>query len=583
MRIRTKLGLGVGFLFSMIAIIMLVATVYLNRLSEDTKAILKDNSRTLQYDRSMMESLDDWMNQKLIAASATDSLSTKRIIDGFEQSLRQQENNITELGEKELTVQLRKSFESLKIENSYTLLNNLKKVLYQIDDLNLQAIRRKSEVAEKTAADAILYTGIFTTFCFLIGFSFIFNFPGYIANPIVELTRGVKEIADKNYSRRLHFSSNDEFGELANAFNVMAEKLDEYEHSALAMIMFEKKRIETIINNMHDAVIGFNEYGKMLFANTVACQLLNLDPTNILYQYGPDLALQNDLLRDVLKDSPEGKPLKIYADHKESYFSKEVYLIQIPHYQETDAGKVIILKNITPFKELDLAKTQFIATISHEIKTPVSGIKMCVSLLQDPRLGNINEEQQKLMDHITEEANRILKIVRELLDLAQLETGTLQMHVSSTRPRVLLDYAMQSLGSALLQKHISIEVVCPDDLPLVNIDLEKTTWVALNLLTNAIRFSKEHGKIVILVKQQGQEIIFSVRDFGKGIDPAYQGKVFDKFYRVPDDSIPLDGGAGLGLAISKDFIEAHGGRIWVESIRGEGADFKFSLPVGVNV
>ncbi|HUM46776.1 MAG TPA: histidine kinase dimerization/phospho-acceptor domain-containing protein, partial [Chitinophagales bacterium] len=404
MKIKTKLSLGLLFLFIVLMLITAISIYSINRLASDSKAILKANYESLEFSGDMLEALD------LFEAADTSWHHQ------FETSLHSQEKNVTEAGEEELTTSLRRQYEQLKNDSSTSArINSMRSFIYRITDLNLNAIVRKNAEAQKTADNAKMYLALIGSFCFLITLSFIINFPGYIANPIKELTEGIQQIANKNYSQRLHFRSEDEFGQLAAAFNSMASKLDQYENSNLAKIIFEKKRIETIINNMHDAIIGFNEKNVILFANEQAVTLLGMHEEDMIGKYAPDVALRNDLLRTLINPESGIKPLKIFAEGKESYFTKELYPIKSG---TTAIGQVILLKNITSFRELDIAKTNFIATISHELKTPISSIKMSLKLLEDERVGVISSEQKLLVENIKEDTNRLLKITGELLDLA---------------------------------------------------------------------------------------------------------------------------------------------------------------------
>lgn len=568
MTIKSKLAMGLWFLFIVILLLGGLGSYYLKINSDLSSRVIKDNYESLLYSRNMMESLDD-----------PSLLQNPEEIKEFEQQLILQEQNITELGEKELTSQLRPYFAQLKNTdpaNTAALAscrNLLKKTLYKITDLNMQSIIRKNKFARQDSNDAVLYMAIICTVSILIAFTFILNFPGYIAGPVRELTESIKQIAARDYSQRLHFKSDDEFGELADAFNAMAQKLDEYEHSNLAAIIFQKKRIETIINNMQDAIIGFDENNKILFANHKSVGILGIPEKELLNQYAPDIALKNDLLRSLLNSAHREQPLKIFADGKESYFTQEN--LQITSDSKL-IGHVIILKNITDFKELDAAKTNFIATISHELKTPISSIKMSLKLLEDERVGTVNEEQQKLIAHIKDDSQRLLKITGELLDLTQVETGNIQLHYQKTKPREIIDYASAAMSFQAEQKGVRFEIDCADVLPELNIDMEKTAWVMLNLMANAVRYSPDNSVVKIAATALKGDICFSVTDQGKGIEAKYREKIFDKYFKIPNGGSP---GTGLGLAISKEFITAQNGRIWVESEMGKGSTFYFELPV----
>jgi PAS domain S-box-containing protein len=569
LRIKTKLSLGLAFLFGVATLVGLLSAFYLHQLSKDAQEILKDNYESIEFAQNMGQALEE-----------------KRFED-FKKNLVLQEKNVTEPGEKELTSQLRQQAKDLEQhpENPQKV-KDIRSTLFSIIKINMQAQVRKNQIAQETASDALVYIGVIGSICFIITFAFIINFPGYIANPINELTEGIKEISNKNYDERLNFQSGDEFGELAEAFNSMAHKLDEYEHSNLAQIIFEKKRIETIINKMNDPIIGLDEKKRILFVNTEAIKIIGKDPKDLIGNYAPDVAVRNDLLRSLIKDLMEGNlfsadptVLKIFADGKESYFTKEILRVTtVPTGEKKviSIGYVIILKNITAFKELDLAKTNFIATVSHELKTPLASIQMCSKLLEDKRVGSLNDEQKKIVNTVNEETQRLMKIVEEILDLAQVETGNLRLDYQSVKPDQIVDYAFEALKFQASQKQINLDVQCPKDLPRVKADLEKTSWVLVNFLSNAIHYSPEKSNVILKARQKQNKIIFSVQDFGKGIDPQHIDHVFEKFYKIPGSNSSHTG-TGLGLAISRDFIQSEGGRIWVESEPGKGSIFSFEL------
>ena len=567
MKIKTKISLGIYFLFFVTLFTGGLGVWYLRQLSLDSKNILRDNYETLDYSQKMLEVIESGNLKKYNTAT-------------FEKNLKEQENNITEIGEKAPTERVRVEFEAFKKDSLSTHLLAIRRQIYQIININMSAIAQKNKAAELTAEKASQLLTFVIAFVFIIAFSFAFNFPNYIAEPISKLTEGIKAIANKNYSQRLHLHTNDEFEELATAFNSMAEKLDNYEHSNLAKLMFEKRRIETIINNMHDAIVGLDEHKKILFVNQVATNLLGVSEFDFVGKYAPNVAIYNDLFRNLLQNNADVKHIKIFAEGKESYFTKEFLEVKNPENNAT-AGTVIILKNITKFQELDLAKTNFIATISHELKTPIAAIKMSLKLLEDERVGSVNEEQKKLIQNIKEDSQRLLKITGELLDLSQAETGKIHLNQLSTSPKSIIDYAKNTVHTITEQRGITLDLKIKENLPNVNADVEKSAWVMVNFLSNAIRYTPENGKIIISAEQKNGKVQFSVTDFGKGIEDKFKAKIFDKFFQVPTSNSQEKSGTGLGLAISKDFIVAQGGEISVESELHRGSTFSFSLPVSV--
>jgi PAS domain S-box-containing protein len=611
MSIKIKLYLAFGFLFGVILLLGGMGSYYLRQLAKDSQLIIKDNYETLIYTKGMQKTLSalkDLHGQEIFnAALQADTNAYGELLQQFEGFLTGEEANITEIGEGELVADLRQNYlKYISLLHKQKTAGHENKVFYfssllptlqllerqiaEVTDMNMQAIVRKNGTAQQTARRVLTYMAIIGTAAMLTAFAFLVIFPGYVANPIRELTSSIEEIANRNYDKRLDFDSYDEYGSLATAFNTMASRLNEYEHSNVSRLLFEKKRIETIINHMQDAIIGLDENKYILFANPQALKMLGMEESALAGKYAPDIASVNDLMRSLIQElmigfdaweKQEFRPLKIYDNGKESYFSKEILDVST---SKTNNGKVklighvIILKNITKFQELDAAKTNFIATISHELKTPISSIKMSAKLLEDNRIGAVNHEQKKLIANIKEDTRRLLRITGELLDLAQVETGNIGLHLREADPVEIVEYACQAVEFVAAQKQVILEKSVPASIPTVQADIEKTVWVMINLLSNAIRYSPEGGKIIVSVIQQNGQVAFSVQDFGKGIEDKYRERIFDKFFQVPENNGSKTG-TGLGLAISKEFIGAQGGSIWVESVVDAGSTFGFLLPI----
>lgn len=553
LKLKSKIALGVLFLFGMLMIVSVLGFYYLNRVTREARAVLQDNYESVEYAKNMLRTLD---------AARIDTTT-------FLQALAQQEANITEQGERNATQQARKHF----MEGNYVL---ARQDLYTIMELNMAATVKKNERSKATADKALLYIALISGICFLLGITFVYNFPGYVANPIRELTEGIKGIAQKKYEQRLYFKSGDEFGELADAFNTMAQKLDEYEHSNLARILFEKKRAEAVIGSLKDATIGIDNKNTVLFANAEALQLLNIAEKDIVGWEANSVAKRNDLLHFLLHKNDQA-PVKIVVNGKESFFTFEQLDI---HHESAPIGHVIILKNITAFKELDQAKSHFIATISHELKTPLAATDLSLKLLEDNRTGDLNGEQQELLDSIRQDNRRMIRMVSDLLDFSRVESGNIQLQIQPVSPESILQYALDTVQKESAGRNIQINVNKPETTPLLQADAEKSAWVLVNLLTNAIRYSTPGNAVTLDVSLTGKGTLqFSVQDHGKGIAPAYRSKVFERFFRVPGSED--NKGSGLGLAIAKEFIEAQGGTIGVESAPGEGSRFWFSLPLHI--
>lgn len=573
MKIKTKLNAGVGLLFFMIIVLSTLGGWFIYQLKKDTQNILTDNYNTLQYSRNMLLSLEEIGKEPFATAE-------------FQKNLDLQRQNITEDGEKEATKNILAHFSDLKNDKENLSLHSaIRKDIAELMQLNMNAIQIKSGIANTTAQNAIAVISIAGTLCFLIAFILMVNLPANISNPIRELTSSIHQIANQNYRERVQFESNSEFGELARSFNTMAEKLQEYSESRIDKILKGKKRIETLIDNMHDAVIGIDENRKVLFVNDEALKISGLKKENFVGKLIQDVAVSNDLVRDLIKEiiNPDAAKnpaelLKIFVEGKENYFEKEILDINVIPTGENDSrfiGQVIMLRNITPFKELDLAKTRFIGTVSHEFKTPISSIQMGLQLLENEKIGSLNEEQQKLIKGIDEDTVRLLKITGELLNVAQLETGVSQLNIRPFKIDTMLEEVIKTNRSAADKRQISMITDIDSGLDIINADQEKTLWVLNNIVSNAIRYSYEQSTVTIKVEKiYSDHVKFSVEDQGLGIDEQYLKHIFTRYFRVPGTKAE---GTGLGLSISKEFIEAQRGSIAVESEVGKGSVFSFIL------
>jgi len=451
----------------------------------------------------------------------------------------------------------------------------------------MSAIQKINLRIGETARRVSLWMIIIGALSILITLLFIIKYPGSIVNPILELTDRIKAISKGNYDQQLKFISRDELGDLAAAFNVMAGRLREYAESNLDKLLVEKKRLDAIIENLQDAVFILDENKSFLMANRIALNLTGLRSKDISGKYAPDIAMNNDLLRTLIKglvkngqeDNPDDeKPIKIIQDKKEYFYSREIIEIKTkPAGSDIDRiiGYILLLKNITLFQERDVAKTNLIATVSHELKTPISSINLSLKLLEDSRIGELNEEQNNLIISMRQQSVRLSKMVNELLDFSQTETGNIKLKISKVRPEDIIDLSVTAIMMLLSEKKIQLNLNVSDNLPDVKADLEKTVWVLVNLITNAMRFTPENGVINLGAETDKEFMKFSVKDEGPGICKEDQDKIFKRFVQVGNKNK----GTGLGLAISKEFVQAQGGKIVVESEVGIGSTFSFYLPV----
>src|SRR4030095_192417 len=436
LNVKNKIRLGTLFLFLLLLLSGGLGIYNLVRLKNDAKMILEDNYESLDYCHIMQRQLDSFQIDRSVA------------LQKFEEALKKQENNITEPGEYDATAALRSDFNKLKAgDASVLVVRNMHQQLHFILNANMNAIQRKNDRTVTKADNALTYISLIAGVIFLVAFTFSFNFPSVLTGPIKDLTEAIQEISRKNYKYRIHIKNKDEFGQMADAFNAMAARLEYFESSNLNRLRFEKSRAEAVINSLKDASIGIDRNSIILFANNQALQLLGVKSKDIVGMPASDFASRNDLFKFLLNDK-NTIPFKVVVDNKENYFTKET--IEVP--QEDSKSTVIVVKNVTSFKELDVAKTNFIATISHELKTPLASSDFSLKLLEDQRNEKLTKDQKELVQHLKQDNQRMLRILSELLNMSQVEAGKIQLEIKPVNPVAIADNALKAVATTAKEK-----------------------------------------------------------------------------------------------------------------------------------
>jgi len=278
--VKSKIRLGTLFLFLLTLLSCGIGIFHLVRLKNDTNRIVKNNYESLDYCHNLQRILD------------STTIDRHRSLSLFDSILKLQETNITEVGEKDATREIRQAFESYakgddKVENQ------IRSGIQHVLTLNMAAIEQKNEKAGDTANKALTYISLLAAIVFLVGFTFSFNFPSVLTSPINALTEGIQEISRKNYKHRIHLDRKDEFGQMAVAFNDMAERLEYFENSNLNKIIFEKTRAEAVINSLKEASIGIDKNDTILFANNQALQLLGLQAKDLVGKSVKEVSQKN--------------------------------------------------------------------------------------------------------------------------------------------------------------------------------------------------------------------------------------------------------------------------------------------------
>lgn len=386
-----------------------------------------------------------------------------------------------------------------------------------------------------------------------------------ISLPLRQMTKVSRELARNNFSQKVSVRSQDEVGELAASINSLATSLD----STIRDLAHEKAKLEKVLANMSEAVFAVDGAGRTILVNDSARSVLGLevgcDRAGLLTIQGGEAL--NDLIADVLSTGTTSS-MEFAAGNR--YLVAHGSPLDLDH---GDTGVVVVLQDVTRHKETESLRTELLADLSHELKTPLASIQGFAEGLKD-RVVKDESTRQRFIEAIYAETIRLNKLVENILDLSLLQSRQTTWSWAALR----IDLLIERVVARLSGDRGRVLTKIPADLPDVLGDSDRIEQVLTNLLDNALKYSSPDSKVLIEVTPWESEVAISVRDTGPGIPPEHLPRIWERFYRVDKSRSRMHGGAGLGLSIAKEIVEAHGGRIWVESKVGEGSVFTFTLP-----
>ncbi len=410
-------------------------------------------------------------------------------------------------------------------------------------------------------------------FVFAVILSLIFGYllSKTITVPIVNLMHKARNIAQGDFTQMAEVKSEDEIGKLTRTFNYMAKELKK----TLNEISKEKNKIETILNYMTDGVVAFNIDGEVVHANPASKLMLGLNEFNMNFNEFSNKFDLGITIEEMLY-------LEIFST-KEASLSFDNKYIQIYFALSTDEqrkaeGIIAVLHDITVQQKLDNMRREFVANVSHELRTPLTSIKSYSETLMDGALED-SETAHRFLGVINSEADRMTRLVKDLLQLSRLENEQLQWNMQTFGFDSLVRSSVEKIELSAKEKGQIIECFSIGDKPQVLADKDRIEQVILNVLTNAIKYTPEGGKIIVYVGKMYSDAYVKVVDSGIGIPEEDIKRVFERFYRVDKARSREMGGTGLGLSIAKEIIEAHKGSISITSQLGKGTEVTVRLPI----
>ncbi|HKX62439.1 MAG TPA: ATP-binding protein [Verrucomicrobiae bacterium] len=395
-----------------------------------------------------------------------------------------------------------------------------------------------------------------------------------ILTPIQDLTRASQLLGQADLKNPVPVHSADELGQLAKAFNAMAAQLHQYRQNTSDRIIRLHRTMETALASFPDPIFVLDKAGGI--------DLKNASASALIYELGAKLSLPaklQELANRVVQEDQDYLPNSFDAVvHLTVKGTEKFYLPRVVRMHGDGnelVGVALVLYDVTRFRLLDDAKSNLVATVSHELKTPLTGIRMALHLLAES-LSGLNAMQKDLVMTARNDTERLLRILNDLLDLTKLEEGKPGLQLELSEPGALVDDAVTQFRDVVRAKGLEIRGETMEPLPMLKVDRQRLTHVFSNLINNAIKYSPPGGTILVrAATEEGGAVHFSVVDEGPGVADQHKHRLFDRFYRVPGQT---KAGAGLGLSIAREIVLTHGGRIGVRDAPDHGSEFFFALP-----
>jgi PAS domain S-box-containing protein len=408
-----------------------------------------------------------------------------------------------------------------------------------------------------------------------------------ISQPLIEVAERLRGVGQRRAQMRLGPQKFAELDAVAREFNQMADRLENFEKLNVDRLVYEKSKTEAIIESLEDGVVLIDSDGRVAHINEIAALILGVETRDALGSPFDDLSSNHphylrvrDALRNLRKADPASQRIEVQLhvrgrDH--TYILKPVPL---HHDKGAPLGTLLILQDVTYLRDQDRARANLIATLSHELRTPLTSLALSAELLRRDSAA-LDPKQRELLEAILEECARIKALSDNLLNLARGELASITVQRERLDLCQIIDEVVHRFGLQAEDKHVRLSTHL-EPVPEISGDAVKLSWVVSNLIGNALRYTPGGGKIEVVARPIDSKVRLEVADSGPGIPPEIREHIFERFAQYGRGGVEK-GSAGLGLAIAKDIVAAHGGRIFVDSDIGSGSRFVVELPAGGNL
>lgn len=599
--IRQKLLLGFGGLLLIAVVIGMISIGQFTVLGQSIDVIMKENYRSVIASQDMKESIERMDSGALYILVGYEKEGKKYIsasTEKFLAALDTELNNITLPGEEEKARRIEELFagyrtalsglgnENISLDvrrkayfaETLPLFQEIKTLAQDILEMNQNNMNQANIAASQQAGAARSHMLTFLGASAVIAILFSLFVNRWVLHPIRELIDSTNEVRKGNLNLVVATHSRDEIGKLSEAFNAMTESLREIRRSERSELARCLMATQEVFRALPIAVAVLDIDGRVDVSTDSAAKHFGLRPNvridELPLKWLPGLADKALREKRAVEYSGNGGYIQIFEDNREYFFKPVVFPIRASTGEQT--GALVMFRDVTQVFKQEELKRGVISTVSHELKTPLTSVRMSLHLLLGDKLGPLNEKQTELLVAAREDSERLASIIEGLLDINRIGAGKALMELKSVAPVNLVRDVLEQHEIEARERGIRLIPYMLDVLPDVTADPVRVSVVFRNLISNALRFTDPGGTVTVSAQAKPEEVIFSVTDTGVGIPQEHLGRVFEMFFRVPGQEPTT--GAGLGLAIVKEIVKAHGGQVGVESQPGKGSRFWFSLP-----
>ena len=608
MRLRDKLLLAQAPLALALLLVGVVAVNTLRGVGRAGQEILADNYRSVLAMQRILEHLErlDSAALFIVAGEGARGREQGRVhARALAEELRVQEGNITEPGEAEATRRLREAWTRYE-EGSARFLaegtagrareayfgvlehdfDGARRAARAVLVLNQDAMVRKSEAQQRQSRRFNTLMALAVAGALLAGLLASVSLTHRVLRPVSVLSQAVRRLGQGDWETRAGVQGGDEISGLARDFNTMAEALQRYQRSSLGELLQAQAASQAAIDSLPDPVVVFGVEGGVLNVNRSAEEGLRLGVEGGGGALGRVEPEARAVLERVRAHVLGGKGPYLPRGYEEAVRvaggEAERWLLPrgSPVYGEGGGvvGATVILQDVTRLRRFDELKNDLVATVAHEFRTPLTSLRMAIHLCLEEVVGPLTGKQAELLHAAREDCERLQTIVDDLLDLSKLQSGRVVLERRWVATREVVDAGLAPHRAGAEERGVRLTGTCEPGAEQVEVDPERLQLVLSNLVANAVRHTPGGGEVAVRVRREdARRVRFEVVDTGEGIAPEHQARVFDKFYRVPGAA---SGSAGLGLSISREILQAHGGELGLTSEPGRGSTFWFTLPSG---